>query len=53
MPNIQSPIAGGNFGNLVPLNSPNFGQIQCDISANGGLTLGDYRVVQLAMKFVF
>jgi len=53
VPNIQSPIAGGNFGNLVPLNSPNFGQIQCDISANGGLTLGDYRVVQLAMKFVF
>jgi len=53
VPNIQSPISGGNFGNLVPLNSPNFGQIQCDISANGGLTLGDYRVVQLALKFVF
>ena len=53
VPNVQSPISGGNFGNLVPLNSANFGQITCDISANGGLTLGDYRVVQLAMKFVF
>ena len=53
VPGISSPISGGNFGNLVPLNAPNFGQITCDISANGGLTLGDYRVVQLAMKFVF
>ena len=53
VPNVQSPISGGNFGNLVPLNSANFGQITCDISANGGLTLGDYRVVQLAMKFIF
>jgi len=53
VPGVSSPISGGNFGNLVPLNSPNFGQIQCDISANGGLTLGDYRVVQLALKFVF
>ena len=53
VPSISSPLSGVNFGNLVPLNSANFGQITCDISANGGLTLGDYRVVQLAMKFVF
>ena len=53
VPSISSPLSGQNFGNLVPLNAANFGQITCDISANGGLTLGDYRVVQLAMKFVF
>jgi len=53
VPSVASPISGANFGNLVPLNSANFGQITCDISANGGLTLGDYRVVQLAMKFMF
>jgi hypothetical protein len=53
VPGVASPVSGANFGNLVPLNANNFGQINCDISANGGLTLGDYRVVQLAMKFVF
>jgi hypothetical protein len=53
VPSISSPLSGVNFGNLVPLNAKNFGQITCDISANGGLTLGDYRVVQLAMKFIF
>jgi len=53
VPGVQSPINGGNFGNLVPLNTSNFGRILCDISANGGLTLGDYRVVQMALKFVF
>jgi hypothetical protein len=31
----------------------NFGQITCDISGNNGLTPGDYRIVQLALKFVF
>jgi len=53
VPSISSPLSGGNFGNLVPLNSGNFGQITCDVSANGGLTLGDYRVIQMAMKFIF
>jgi len=31
----------------------NFGQITCDISGNNGLAAGDYRIVQLALKFVF
>ncbi len=35
------------------LSAPNFGQITYDISGTGGLTPGDYRVVQLAMKFIF
>jgi hypothetical protein len=35
------------------LNTSNFGQITNDISGNNGLQSGDYRVVQLAMKFVF
>ena len=39
-------------GALAPLNAPNFGQITNDISGNS-LTSGDYRVVQLAMKFIF
>jgi hypothetical protein len=33
--------------------APNFGQITNDISGNGGLLQGDYRVIQLAMKFIF
>jgi hypothetical protein len=41
--------AGGN----VTLNSSNFGQITQDISGNNGLQSGDYRVIQLAMKFAF
>ena len=47
-----SPVSG-NFGGVVGLNSPNFGQITSDISGTGGLSAGDYRVVQLAMKFIF
>jgi hypothetical protein len=43
----------GNFGGVAPLNAPNFGQITNDISGTGGLSTGDYRVVQLAMKFIF
>ena len=35
------------------LTAPNFGQITNDISGNNGIGVGDYRVVQLAMKFVF
>ena len=49
------PIGGGNpgYGGVVTLTSPNFGQIRNDISGNGGLLPGDYRVVQLAMKLIF
>ena len=59
LPNHLNPFApgvgpvAGNFGGLAQLNAPNFGQITNDISSNGGLTPGDYRVIQLAMKFVF
>jgi len=40
-------------GGSTVLNSSNFGHITQDISGNNGLLPGDYRVVQLAMKFVF
>jgi hypothetical protein len=59
LPNHLNPFTpgvgavAGNFGGLVQLNAPNFGQITNDISGNGGLLQGDYRVVQLAMKFIF
>ena len=46
------PNAGQRSGN-VSLTAPNFGQITNDISGNNGLTSGDYRVIQLALKFVF
>jgi hypothetical protein len=48
-----SPINGTLFGGQQNLNAPNFGQITNDISGNNGLLPGDYRVIQLAMKFVF
>jgi len=41
------------YGGLQTLTAPNFQQITNDISGNGGLLPGDYRVVQLAMKFIF
>ena len=47
-----APNAGQRGGN-VSLTAPNFGQITNDISGNSGLTGGDYRVIQLALKFVF
>jgi hypothetical protein len=40
-------------GGSISLNSSNFGQLTQDISGNNGLLPGDYRVVQMAMKFVF
>jgi hypothetical protein len=45
-------VSIGN-GGLQTLTAPNFSQITNDISGNGGLLPGDYRVVQLAMKFIF
>jgi hypothetical protein len=47
-----APNAGQRGGN-VSLTAPNFGQITNDISGNNGLTAGNYRVIQLAMKFIF
>ena len=54
--NAFAPGAAPNAGQAganVSLTAPNFGQITNDISGNNGLTSGDYRVVQIAMKFVF
>jgi hypothetical protein len=42
-PNI--PVAATNSGA--------FGQIQTDISGTSGLTAGDQRIVQFALKYVF
>jgi hypothetical protein len=42
-------VRGGNLA----LTAPNFGQITSDISGNNGLTPGDYRVIQLALKWLF
>jgi hypothetical protein len=47
-----APINAG-LGANVALTAPNFGQITNDISGNNGLQGGDYRVIQMAMKFVF
>jgi hypothetical protein len=45
----------GTFGapGSINLNSTNFGHITQDISGNGGLLPGDYRVIQLALKIAF
>ena len=45
----------GSFGapGSINLNSSNFGHITQDISGNGGLLPGDYRVIQLALKLAF
>jgi hypothetical protein len=55
--NPNTPNALPNGANLAypvaPLTATNFGQITSDISGNNGLGAGDYRVIQLAMKFVF
>jgi hypothetical protein len=59
LPNHLNPFTpnalpiGGGFGGIAPLNASNFGTITSDISGTGGLSAGDYRVVQLAMKFIF
>ncbi len=47
------PINGTLFGGQVNFASANFGQITSDISGNNGLLGGDYRVIQLALKFIF
>jgi hypothetical protein len=46
-----SPLS--NTTGISALNTPNFGQVTNDISGNNGLNAGDYRIIQLAMKFVF
>ena len=51
LPNHLNATFGA--GGSTILNSSNFGHITQDISGNNGLLPGDYRVIQLAMKFVF
>src|SRR5712691_4773624 len=46
-----SPLS--NTTGISALNVSNFGQITNDISGNNGLNSGDYRILQLAMKFIF
>jgi hypothetical protein len=60
LPNHLNPFTPGIaainttlFGGQQNLNASNFGQITSDISGNNGLTSGDYRVIQIAMKFMF
>jgi hypothetical protein len=58
LPNTLNPytpggISGVAFGGIATLSAPNFGQITNDISGNSGAIAGDYRVVQLAMKYIF
>ena len=53
-PGTPGGVPATNFGGIATLSAPNFGQITNDISGtNGGLIPGDYRVIQLAMKFIF
>ena len=57
LPNHLNPYPpgtiGSSYGGSVNLTAPNFGQLTNDISGNNGFTPGDYRVIQLVMKFVF
>jgi hypothetical protein len=53
-PGTPGGVSPTNFGGVATLSAPNFGVITNDISGtNGGLIPGDYRVVQLAMKYIF
>jgi hypothetical protein len=51
LPNHLNATFGA--GGSTILNSSNFGHMTQDISGNNGLLPGDYRVIQLAMKFAF
>jgi hypothetical protein len=49
--NAATPAA--STPSAAAVNAGNFGQITTDISGNAGLQSGDYRIIQLAAKFVF
>lgn len=53
LPNHLNPNVPGTTAGTVTTNAANFGQIKSDISGTSGLTSGDYRIIQLALKFVF
>jgi hypothetical protein len=56
LPNHLNPsgLQGNANGIAGGLNAGgNFGQITADISGTSGLSAGDYRVIQIALKYVF
>jgi len=53
LPNHLNPAVPGSTPGTVTTNSANFGQILSDISGTSGLSAGDPRIVQLALKYVF
>ena len=53
LPNHVNLNVPGTTAGAVTTNSSNFGQIVSDISGTQGLTAGDPRVLQMALKFVF
>jgi len=38
---------------IAAVNQGTFGKIQCDISGTSGLSAGDPRIIQFALKYVF
>jgi hypothetical protein len=48
LPNTLNPAVPG-----ATTNSGNFGQILGDISGTSGLSAGDPRIIQVAVKYVF
>jgi hypothetical protein len=56
LPNHMNPANPGvcSSGTCTSaLNSATFGKIQSDISGTSGLSAGDPRILQFALKFVF
>jgi Carboxypeptidase regulatory-like domain len=56
LPNHLNPsVPGTSSGGVITTstNSGSFSQIQSDISGTNGLTAGDPRIIQLALKYVF
>jgi hypothetical protein len=53
LPNHLNPAVPGATPGTVTTNAGNFGQILSDISGTSGLSAGDPRIIQFALKFVF
>jgi hypothetical protein len=52
-PSVPGGATAGANASSAALNAGSFGQIAGDISGTSGLSAGDYRVVQFALKFNF
>jgi hypothetical protein len=52
-PSVPGGAAAGANASSAALNAGSFGQITGDISGTSGLSIGDYRVIQVALKFAF